>query len=123
MRKEIHESLPGEPDLTDADFTTVEVFEACDDCDFSADGCEEITLTSTLSNYEVLRSDDGPNSGFSSLGVAGGNVFCWGSNTNNQLLVNGGDPIVTPVQINLPRPATQVETGELHTCALLEDEW
>lgn len=64
----------GEPNLTDADFTTVTVFPAFPGCDLAAtSGCNSVVLEWTVAGgYDVLRSTEGPNSGFQNIGGATG---------------------------------------------------
>lgn len=66
-----------------------------------------------------------------------GDVYCWGSNATGQADPNVEacpDPATIvdwisasfvrtalPTKVDLPRPATQVSAGQLHTCALLDD--
>lgn len=59
----------GQPDLTDADFTTVTVYPSCDDCTLDATiGCAKVTLTwANPGSYEIWRSAIGPNQGFQSI--------------------------------------------------------
>jgi Dockerin type I domain len=56
----------GEPNLTDADFTTVRVSPPCLGCELTATaGCNSVVLEWTVAGtYDVLRSTEGPNSGF-----------------------------------------------------------
>jgi len=64
----------GEPNLTDADFTTVTVYAACQGCELTATaGCNSVILDWTVAgSYDVLRSTEGPNSGFQDIGDATG---------------------------------------------------
>ncbi|MHC4064247.1 MAG: prenyltransferase/squalene oxidase repeat-containing protein, partial [Planctomycetota bacterium] len=69
-------SYPGaaEPDLTDSDFTMVEVLAGCD-CNLTLEACEPVTISSSLNGFDVLRSTEGPNTGFELIGAAGGTTF------------------------------------------------
>lgn len=63
------------------------------------------------------------NQNYSCAIVAGGAVYCWGTNNEGQLGVptNGGtsNPNPTPMQVTLPAAATQITLGFFHACALL----
>ncbi len=63
----------GDPNLTDVDFATVDVFTGCA-CDLSvSQECASLNYESVILNwtevgtYEVLRSETGPNSGFEKI--------------------------------------------------------
>nr|WP_321402686.1 hypothetical protein [uncultured Desulfobacter sp.] len=63
----------GDPNLTDVDFATVDVFTGCA-CDLAVtQGCASLNYESVILNwaqvgtYEVLRSETGPNSGFEKI--------------------------------------------------------
>ncbi|SPD74513.1 exported hypothetical protein [uncultured Desulfobacterium sp.] len=72
-------AYPGsqQPNLTDEDFGTVTVYNACDACDLTSEiGCKSVELSwSTSGTYDVLRSTDGPNSGFSKIGEVTGTGY------------------------------------------------
>ncbi len=52
----------------------------------------------------------------------GGEVRCWGNNDGGQLATgsNGGSQAM-PNLVPLPRPAVEIETGQAHACARLDD--
>lgn len=52
----------------------------------------------------------------------GGEVRCWGDNGGGQLATgsNGGSQ-AAPNLVPLPRPAVEIETGQAHACARLDD--
>jgi hypothetical protein len=50
--------------------------------------------------------------------VAGGNVHCWGDNTDLQLGVPAPAYSETPVQVPLGESAVEVAAGTAHTCAI-----
>ena len=52
-----------------------------------------------------------------------GSLKCWGSNNNGQLGDGSSTNSNTPVAVSLPsgRTAVEVASGELHTCAMLDD--
>ncbi len=54
-----------------------------------------------------------------SLSTAG-SVFCWGSNERGELS-GVAKTSGTPVQVSLPRPASQISAGRARTCARLID--
>ena len=58
----------GEPNLTDADFVTITVFDSCGPCDVAARpkrGKVQLTWAYTgADSYDIYRSTEGPNTGF-----------------------------------------------------------
>ena len=63
------EAFPGsgEPNLTDEDFTTVEVYPACGACDLAAiskSGKVQLSWSPDADSYDIYRSTQGPNTGF-----------------------------------------------------------
>lgn len=58
----------GEPNLTDADFVTITVFDSCGPCDVAArpkSGKVQLTWADTgADSYDIYRSTEGPNTGF-----------------------------------------------------------
>lgn len=52
----------------------------------------------------------------------GGEVRCWGSNGAGQLATGAtGGTEPTPTLVTLPRPAVEIETGQVHACVRLDD--
>ena len=66
----------GQPNLTDANFSTVDVGAACA-CDLTIRSvCEDLVLSwSPAGTYDVYRSTAGCNAGFQKIGTASGNEF------------------------------------------------
>lgn len=63
------------------------------------------------------------NQGYGCAIIAGGAVYCWGTNHEGQLGVttNGGtySPNQTPAQVALPAAATKIAVAYFHACAVL----
>ncbi|MBT8496068.1 MAG: hypothetical protein KJO07_23695, partial [Deltaproteobacteria bacterium] len=54
--------------------------------------------------------------------MTGGGVFCWGANGAGQAgQPEGGNQVLSPVQVTLPAAATAVFAADNNTCALLDD--
>ena len=53
---------------------------------------------------------------------AGGRVWCWGGNSQAQLGQDYRSPaLLEPTPLSLAQRVTQLDAGDLHTCALLEE--
>ncbi len=77
-----------------------------------------VNLPPTANTLQVVT---GPN--HSCVLTTMGDVYCWGSNDNGQLMLEpdkmGNDQFtLTPVLLDIGTPAVQIATGATHTCVL-----
>ena len=116
----------GDPNLTDADFSTVDVFDGCS-CDLAAtQECnnsleyETVVLNWTqVGTYAILRSETGPNSGFEKIAdVDNGSTYedlTAVSNTTYWYRLQGDDCLSTAVMIDYVATACG-SGGDLDQC-------
>lgn len=72
--------------------------------------------------YQVQQVTSGPsNHGQMCARLAGGEVYCWGENSNYELGIGDNDDRLLPARVPLPHPATQLVRSQQQIWALLDN--
>lgn len=81
---------------------------------------QSMTPVAIVGLSDVVEVDVGSEFGCARNGA--GEVHCWGNNDGGQLATgsNGGSQ-ATPNRVSLPSAALEIETGQAHVCARLDD--